>query len=453
MKKIIIILGCLSFFTTITLIAQPNNNSIKDIVMPPPNAASLGKYGDIPVSYATGVPNVGIPIYTLKEGSVNLPVSLSYHASGMKVGEMSSWVGLGWSLQAGGMISRTVQGRADEGASGYFTVGSQISVNNNGTVNPGTIGVTIGTIESGAIDAEPDIFSYSVGGTSGKFFFDSDGKAVTIPKQDVKIEKFLQSGFGAERLYQLIITTSDGTKYYFGSLDSDPSSARIGIEKITNNDNFIEANGWMLRKIVSADENSTINLTYSPEEYFYLNRASSSSNTGISITTPKGNFNANKAAMSGWRLNIISTSTEAVTFVPGTTRLDLNYTSTQAAALQPKSLGSVKLTTGTYCKEWQMNYDYFVDNSANATNGEPDKRLKLLSVQEKNCTGAILVPAHTFSYYEKAGSPNFLPNRFSTAIDHWGHYNGADNNPAIGKNIPPTHVKYQKGINAITIVP
>ena len=129
--------------------------------MPSPNAASLGKYGDIPVSYNTGVPNVGIPIYTVTDGPLSIPISLSYHAGGVKVGEPSSWVGLGWSLQAGGMISRTIQGKADELIDGYLNTGSILGLNGlTGTITPTDLGV-------GAKDGEPDIFSFSVGGYSG----------------------------------------------------------------------------------------------------------------------------------------------------------------------------------------------------------------------------------------------------------------------------------------------
>ena len=103
--SIFLFLFCFSF---VELKAQAINAQIKDVVMPSANAASLGKYGDIPVSFHTGVPNVGIPIYTVQDGPLSMPISLSYHAGGLKVGEPCSWVGLGWSLQAGGMISRTV---------------------------------------------------------------------------------------------------------------------------------------------------------------------------------------------------------------------------------------------------------------------------------------------------------------------------------------------------------
>jgi hypothetical protein len=39
---------------------------LKKIAAPSPNAASLGKYGDMPVGHYTGIPEINIPIYTIK---------------------------------------------------------------------------------------------------------------------------------------------------------------------------------------------------------------------------------------------------------------------------------------------------------------------------------------------------------------------------------------------------
>ena len=127
-----LLLGFFLIFSNQSAFAQAINNQIKDVVMPSPTAASLGKYGDIPVSYNTGVPSIGVPIHTITEGSVSLPISLSYHAGGLKVGEPCSWVGTGWSLQAGGIISRTIQGRADERENGYFSMGHLVHTSSDG---------------------------------------------------------------------------------------------------------------------------------------------------------------------------------------------------------------------------------------------------------------------------------------------------------------------------------
>ena len=74
-----------------------------------PTAYSFAKYVDYPVSYYTGVPNISIPLYEISVGGLNIPISLSYHASGITASQEATRVGLGWSLNAGGMISRTVK--------------------------------------------------------------------------------------------------------------------------------------------------------------------------------------------------------------------------------------------------------------------------------------------------------------------------------------------------------
>ena len=63
--------------------------------MPSPTAASLGKFGDIPVSLYTGTPNINIPLYEVRGRVLSLPITLSYQASGIKVDEIPGWVGMG----------------------------------------------------------------------------------------------------------------------------------------------------------------------------------------------------------------------------------------------------------------------------------------------------------------------------------------------------------------------
>jgi hypothetical protein len=94
-------------------LAQNHNSvAVPPIIPPSPDAAALGKYGTIPVGLHTGVPNIEIPLYTIRSGQLELPISLSYHASGIKVDEIASWVGLGWTLNAGGVVTRSIVGGA-----------------------------------------------------------------------------------------------------------------------------------------------------------------------------------------------------------------------------------------------------------------------------------------------------------------------------------------------------
>ena len=99
MKRIIrkFITCCLLFTTTVI-----NAQQMLPSDVPTPNASSLGRYGDVPVSYYTGRPNVSIQIYTLKVRDFSLPISLAYDAGGVLVNSLPSWVGQNWILNAGG---------------------------------------------------------------------------------------------------------------------------------------------------------------------------------------------------------------------------------------------------------------------------------------------------------------------------------------------------------------
>lgn len=83
---IIVILGLICFSAHIS--AQEDYSPRDYSIIPPsPEVASLMKYIELPVSPFTGQPNVNLPIYTIRQGSIEVPVSVSYHSGGIKVFE------------------------------------------------------------------------------------------------------------------------------------------------------------------------------------------------------------------------------------------------------------------------------------------------------------------------------------------------------------------------------
>lgn len=103
------------------LFGQPQETSIDPttaFLPPSPQAAALTKYIDFPVNNHTGTPQISLPVHTLNGQGISVPVSLSYHAGGVRVDEMEGNAGIGWSIQAGGVINRTVRGGADERPNG-----------------------------------------------------------------------------------------------------------------------------------------------------------------------------------------------------------------------------------------------------------------------------------------------------------------------------------------------
>src|SRR5438093_9406486 len=109
-----------ALFNTPNLTAQTGSMRVS---LPSPTVASLGKFGDVPVSLYTGVPDISIPLFTVRGKTLQLPISLRYHAGGIKVEDIGGWAGIGWALEAGGTITRTVRGLVDESSQGYYNTG------------------------------------------------------------------------------------------------------------------------------------------------------------------------------------------------------------------------------------------------------------------------------------------------------------------------------------------
>jgi hypothetical protein len=87
-----------------------------------PNSSALIKYVNLPVSLDTGIPTINYQLLSIKNNSLEVPVTLSYHAAGIKVNEVPSWAGTGWSLNAGGVISRVIVGSVDESDNGFIGI-------------------------------------------------------------------------------------------------------------------------------------------------------------------------------------------------------------------------------------------------------------------------------------------------------------------------------------------
>ena len=159
-----------------------------NIIPPSPNATSLGMYVDYPVSKHSGVANINIPLANITVGNYALPISISYHGSGIKVGQEASWVGLGWALNAGGAITRQVRGKDD--FAGWFVDPPLPDENDNlaimdyftyhaGPDNPPTL----------ENDGESDLYFFNFAGYSGKFVMTKDKNAIVIdPKNELRIE-------------------------------------------------------------------------------------------------------------------------------------------------------------------------------------------------------------------------------------------------------------------------
>ncbi len=242
------------------------------VSIPSPNAATLGTFGEIPMTLFSGLPQVSIPLHTLTEGELQVPLSLSYHASGVRVDQHPGWVGLNWNLNAFGTITRKVNDVLDEfdlsmpfgiKAGYYFSYGLNSSVDWN----------TVSYIESltkdnqSFKDTEPDEFSFNCFNISGSFYLDHMGKWQVRSQSKVKVifsGTFLTAPF--ERLDMdnircfsgFTLIDESGTQYVFGGTTD---AIEFSIPFYNQSNYFWTANSWYLTKIISPT-NRQINFTY-----------------------------------------------------------------------------------------------------------------------------------------------------------------------------------------------
>jgi hypothetical protein len=86
--------------------AQP-----KSVIPLSPEAAALSKAINYPVGHDTGIPNISVPIHEVAVGRLKIPIALSYHAGGFKIGELPANVGMGWSPSTDLQITRKIDGK------------------------------------------------------------------------------------------------------------------------------------------------------------------------------------------------------------------------------------------------------------------------------------------------------------------------------------------------------
>jgi hypothetical protein len=221
--------------------AQPTTASLNNSLVPPsPDVAALGKFGIQPVTLYSGMTNVSVPITEIKTTRLSLPITLNYNYNGYKPGEVASSIGLGWSLQAGGVITRIVKGKADD-AAGLIHKWEDYAEIVDLKSNPDFLY----EVGSDQVDTEPDIYIFNFSGYSGKFIMVGN-RAFLFPKQNLNIVGLSGAGF---KIY-----TADGTIYDFQ--DKETTTFPISQGGATY------ASAWNLSSIKSPDLTDAITFQY-----------------------------------------------------------------------------------------------------------------------------------------------------------------------------------------------
>lgn len=427
-----------------------------------PNVASLFKSTITPVNEYSGLANVSIPLYTVTEGTITLPLSLSYNNSGIRVSEESGIVGLGWTLNIGGAITRMVNGNDDFTTSsfGYLQHGKQypdpyIFPEPDAYFDPIQYGLINSNSEckflvNGILtyfdpvirqyyqdyDFLPDVFYYSFNGYSGSFVLDSNAHAVLMKKEGLKI--LVDRSAGSQSV-KFTITTEDGTIYEFNKTEFTNFSTMSGY-----------TSSWYLSKITDIS-GKHIDFVYEKKENIVPLR-SFTQNFEIDqcLTQNCLNVAANFKEYAGPYTTIEGIYLSEILFNTG--KVKLNYSNYNVRTdIKGYYLNSIEIkdNTNNIVKRHDFNYSYFGNSSSGgvkslaqgdysqsiyslSSESHLNLRLRLDSVTEDS------TKTHSFEY-NKIGYNNPVPNKTTLDQDYWGFYNGANNTrsfiPSVNSNI------------------
>ena len=272
----------LSVFSQDDISPEAKEANFGNVLPMSPNAAALAMYADYPVSHYTGIPNISIPLYEIEVDGYKLPISLSYHSNGIKLAQEATWVGLGWTLNAGGAISRTIKCESD------FTSGRHTNITHQNVtkgwyydtdtlsyeIHPPGYMMDIVLFPNGlkkltdkyflqttsnaylTIDTEPDIFFYNLPHLSGKFIYNKPKTPVLFDRNhNLKIE-WGWNGYGSFK-----VTDDDGIIYLF----LNEEFTRITRPEMDNAD-YTNETSWLLTKIITRN-GQEINFSYDTEPY------------------------------------------------------------------------------------------------------------------------------------------------------------------------------------------
>lgn len=418
MKKTIYKLLFLFFLTNCIAQTGGVNSLLQEQVPVAPNTSELGKFGQIPVGQFTGTIQTSIPLYTINLKDFNLPISLSYSSNGVNVDKYESFVGIDWVLNSGGAITRNLYDDPDELCKADFPA-PPYNINNVDLV---------GIIGNDCADTQTDIFNFNFNGYSGKFYLDANLNVKLIEPSALKIEmlpNFISSANLASP--DILITTPDGTKYWFGGNNGTETS-------FSRTDQIMGGgmsppstpykNSWYLSKIETVASKSIV---------FNYTKNSRIRNTGISQSI-KAIYQAGVYSQAQNEYPIVTKTYSSESFLD----------SIQWEGGSINFIGSdyliseinIKNYSNKIIKKFLLDYynaaalnEFFAPDCSYC--GVNTFRKFLVKLSEVNPTNSNDIKKHTFDYYNL----DELPPRLTYARDNWGYFNGKPNTFLVSKNV------------------
>lgn len=392
--------------------SQVEDSDTPSFTPPSPEAFSFTKVGEIPVNEVSGNASTDVPIHTFVAGKISVPISISHSGEAVKVDEDNTWTGINWQLSAGGLITRTVNDKADEKTQYGPRLHPEGSLPHAVLVD-----LCISTK-----DSEVDVFNYNFNGYSGSFYFDLNNVArQTKYDKELKIEMISDP---ISNKSVIVITTTDGTRYSFGGNDASESTrTRFGPGAFLNE--FVQT-AFYLYKIenisgdivyfnYTRDGNALLRLLgYSQELVQFV------SVEGGTECTPSYTNNAQLSTRkpywieSSGRIRLTSITSNR----DQNTRVEFSSITNSTTAINRQILDNLRIYDYKNTIRKRVYFEYIYPENAS---GVLYKRFFLSEI--KFSYGSSSQEKYAFEY----NNINELPERFSYSQDYGGYFNGKPN--------------------------
>ena len=459
MKKAILIIVSRLLLVFTQAFAQIPELTHSSVIPPSPVASELTKYITYPVDLCNGLVKTSIPLYEIVDGDIRIPITLNYHASGLKPNIRSShWLGDGWSLSTGPSLSRTINGVADE-----IKYMPELALRDSLSYEQ------LNAIYTQAVDVALDEFHYSLSGSSGRLYLrrDIDGTVtpVTIPRDDIIV-----TFSGGKSLLEFYVKDNFGMTYSFGGTD-DSYHDYVYYEYGTGPSSSLAASAWKIREMRSATTGRTVSFKYTSniEEIFciryvdalvILDEYSSQAKCTIPLVDVS-TCQSNDSKLYVYDRN-----------VKGLVEADLGVVKYPNGYTFPMPAMQKIIQKNSYVKRIDFSGGHILFNmNSNLDKGlesievydlsnELVKRVVFVQTYNKNNFSLRLeslaiespdgetVETYSFSY------KGDCPPRNTRSIDKWGYYNGKDNStlvPTVTTNLSVNNYPYWGECVTVTI--
>ena len=242
------------------------------IVPPSPNVSQFLDFKEFEVDNFHGTPLISFPLYTLRVGNIEVPITLSYHSGGIRVNQKCGNAGMGWTLSCGAEIGHTVYGAPDDAnrnIHGLFNLNATEKsfrtklISKEADYDP-TDGETFMSKHSwqavegdryylGLTDLANDLYTLHGLGLSATFAYDENRNIVVSSENPIKIEYSSKNpsfnDFGCDG-HGYTVQDQQGLTYTFLTQERTKYNYRYGSPMLTQRDDSIYySSAWHLDEI------------------------------------------------------------------------------------------------------------------------------------------------------------------------------------------------------------